>query len=298
MFCWQVNRNPVRLHWRVRVLNVCSGHVLSFARTWSGEALHALPDRASVTSSSSACCVVMLFFSFLVLESKGHVFDLPRLVQICRSDFFRLFGMTFVYVCIFLLFNYQTRITSCGGRWRANGLKIWFEWVALVIFFCYEGSGIIRLFDKLHDRDSASRTRPPVFKSNQFSFVPNRKGNIFRQDVFRSPDSSSVGCSSCIEYSGTEWGGDLFWIYALDFRRVFACYCSLLAWGLYRILFKLLMNAGRGFEVLVPFGRKERRSQPTRATVRLWTSAITFLLLLDQERVSNDAPEEVGYKKT
>lgn len=27
----------------------------------------------------------------------------------------------------------------------------------------------------------------PVFKSNQFSFVPNRKGNIFRQDVLWSP---------------------------------------------------------------------------------------------------------------
>lgn len=87
MFCWQVNRNPVRLYWRVRVLNVCSGHVLSFALTWSGEALHTLYDRASMASSSSACCVVMLFFSFLLLESKGHVFELPRVVQICRSDF-------------------------------------------------------------------------------------------------------------------------------------------------------------------------------------------------------------------
>lgn len=37
-------------------------------------------------------------------------------------------------------------------------------------------------------------------------------------------------------------GRDLFWIYALDFRRVFACFVHE---GLYRILFKLLMNGGR-----------------------------------------------------
>lgn len=95
-------------------------------------------------------------------------------------------------------------------------------------------------------------------------------------------------------------GGDLFLNLCSGFSTSF---CVLLQssyiGGLYRILFELLMNGGRWFEFLVPFGRTGavRRSQTRAATVRLCTSAITFLLL-DQERVSNDEPEEVGCEKT
>lgn len=86
----------------------------------------------------------------------------------------------------------------------------------------------------------------------------------------------------------------MLWIFD-EFLRATAVF---LHGGLYRILFKLLMNGGRWFEFLVPFDRTAAVGESqTRATVSLWTSAITFLLL-DQERVSNDEPEAVGCEKT
>lgn len=96
-------------------------------------------------------------------------------------------------------------------------------------------------------RFRSSRTCSPVFESNQFSFVPNRKGNIFRQDVRLVNRSRVVFLWRVFLVSNfprnQPRGRDLFWIYALDFRRVFACF--VVHEGLYRILFKLLMNGGR-----------------------------------------------------
>lgn len=142
MFCWQVNRNPVRLYWRVRVLNVCSGHVLSLALTWPREALLTLHDRASMVIIK---CVVMLFFLvlfyfFSFLESKGHVFELPRLVQICRYIFL-LIGTLFTFgFCLFVLISSSNEDHQLSYvRLSANGLKIWFEWVALVFLLFLPG---------------------------------------------------------------------------------------------------------------------------------------------------------------
>lgn len=116
-------------------------------------------------------------------------------------------------------------------------------------FFLDEKMGfnrIFRWFDRVLDQDSA-RACSPVFESNQFSFVPNRKGNIFRQDVHSVNRSRVVFLWRVFLVSNfprnQPRGRDLFWIYALDFRRVFACF--VVHEGLYRILFKLLMNGGR-----------------------------------------------------
>lgn len=106
MFCWHiVNRSPVRLYWRVRVLNVCSGHVLSLALTWSrGSVTHVTRDRASLVIIKCVVRVVMLFwlvflFLFSYLQSKGHVFEWLRLVQI-RRYIFLLVDILFVYIWI------------------------------------------------------------------------------------------------------------------------------------------------------------------------------------------------------
>lgn len=79
-----------------------------------------------------------------------------------------------------------------------------------------------------------AHVRSPVFKSNQFSFVPNRKGKIFRQDVLWSPDPGALlPMAVLVSNFPQSRGRDLFWIYALDFRGVFACYCSLHRWGVF-----------------------------------------------------------------
>lgn len=126
---------------------------------------------------------------------------------------------------------------------KNQGSDIWFHW-----------------FDKHQDRDSASRTRCSVFKSNQFSFVPNRKGNIFHRGVLRSPDSSSDGCS-CIERSATEGEGICFefmlWIFDVFLQSLHTC------GGAYRILFKLLRKSGRWFEFLGPLrSNGSRKKKP------------------------------------
>lgn len=82
-------------------------------------------------------------------------------------------------------------------------------------FFLDEKMGfnrIFRWFDRVQDLDSA-RACSPVFESNQFSFVPNRKGNIFRQDVHSVNRSRVVflwGVFPCIEFSSQPTEGKGF----------------------------------------------------------------------------------------
>lgn len=182
------------------------------------------------------------------------------------------------FVCFEHIFERES--PSCQVK-LSNGLKFRFEWVALVLAWSFEKGVRTRglVLDKLRDQDSASRTRFLVFESNQFSFVPNRKGNIFRHDV------SVTHVSLC---SRSRWflyrvfwqprrAGDLFWIYVLDFRRVFA-FCTagfLHERGLYRILFKLLMN---GWLVWAPFLPCSVAAAEKPSERRCWTSAITFLM--------------------
>lgn len=123
-------------------------------------------------------------------------------------------------------------------------------------------------------------------KSNQFSLVPNRK-------YFPTRSAMAVArrtlCSAWfLHRSFYLWAkpeeGDLFWIYALDSERVFACVAqSSCRGGLTGFWFKLLMNDGRlGFPFSSAYScetRTWRRSQD-RATVRrrCRASAITFLM--------------------
>lgn len=161
-------------------------------------------------------------------------------------------------------------------------------------FFLDEKMGfnrIFRWFDRVQDLDSA-RACSPVFESNQFSerkhFPPRRP---FGQPVlgglplkgfslYRVFLATNRGEGICFEF--------MLWIFdeflRASYMRVFTGFCSNFLW----------MVAG-WFGFLVPFGRTGavQRSQRTRGTVGWWTSAITFLMP-DQERVSNDEPEEDG----
>lgn len=177
-------------------------------------------------------------------------------------------------------------------RFDSNGL-LWFftlsSWTKI-------GFSIFRRFDKLQrDQDSASRARFP-----QFSKVINFRLCRIGKETFSAKTSFGALLPMVVLVSNFPQprGGDLFWIYALDFRRVLAVFIH--EGGLCRILFKLLMNGGRvglgSSSPSVKNGSRIQRSQ-ARGRVRLWTSAITFLMP-DQERVSNDEPEEDGCAKT
>lgn len=61
--------------------------MLSFTFRWSCEALHALLARASMVIVKCVLRGDALFLIYIFFESKGHVFELPRLVQICRVGF-------------------------------------------------------------------------------------------------------------------------------------------------------------------------------------------------------------------
>lgn len=134
MFCWQVNRNPVPGCIGVSGFWMCAQDTC-FRLLSHGRAKRYMRYSLGLPwSSSSACCVVMLFFSYIYFfESKGHVFELPRLVQICRVGFSP--ARHFVCLRLDLFFDFIVKRESpavmCAQvqmvlRFDSNGL-LWFS---------------------------------------------------------------------------------------------------------------------------------------------------------------------------
>lgn len=165
----------------------------------------------------------------------------------------------------------------------ANGLKIWFEWVALFLTLSgrtKRGSTLFGGFDKLRDHrlrvHADARPRVPRFsKVINFRLWPNRKRKHF-------PPRRSLlvtGWSSCIRIFRPKPRGRGFVLNLCSgFWTSFCVSCFVHMRGVFgRILFKLLMNGGRVVWVPGPLWSNGSRAQEEGA---YWTSsAITFLMM-------------------
>lgn len=307
MFCWQVNGNPVRLYWRVRVLNVCSGHVLSFPLTWRREALRTLHDRASMVIIK---CVVRGDALFLIFGVQRSRFRIAAVVDpnlplhfLFSWSAFCLFTFGF-FVCLDFIFKRESPAVMFAQvqmvlRFDSNGL-LWFFFHS---FFLDE-------YRVQHNSAVWQTSRPRLRFTHMFlpgfskviNFRLCRIGKetfsaktsfghrtpvlffwrLFLYRIFRYREGRGFVLNLCSGFSTS-----FCVLLQSSYMEVFTGFCSNFLW-------KVVGGLGSSPPSVE---REPYEEAKTRGTVRLRTSAITFLMP-DQERVSNDEPEEDGCAKT